>query len=182
MIRVKVKKILANKVAIITGANQGLGLEIAKKYAASGASLMLCARNELLLGSAIEEVRKYISKDQIVLSKQADVSNLQDVRGVIDSTISQIGGCHILVNNAGIYGPMGDIESIDWSEWIKAIEINLYGPILMCRELIPYFKSQHQGKIIQLSGGGATNPMPKLVLTQYPKQLLFVSLKRWLRK
>jgi NAD(P)-dependent dehydrogenase (short-subunit alcohol dehydrogenase family) len=156
------KRILKNKVAIITGANQGLGLEIAKKYAASGANLMLCARNRNLLEGALKEIKQYIAHDQIILAQQVDVSKEKDVSDVVESTLKQLGGCHILVNNAGIYGPKGDVEDVDWAEWIKAIEINVYGSVLMCRELIGHFKQQRYGKVIQLSGGGATNPLPKI--------------------
>lgn len=153
---------LTNKVAIITGANQGLGLEIAKKYAAAGANLMLCARDDILLDGALKEVKKYITNDQIVLVQQMDVSKEKEVSEVVELTLKQLGSCHILVNNAGIYGPKGNVENIDWIEWIKAIEINLYGSVFMCRKLIPHFKKQGYGKVIQLSGGGATNPLPKI--------------------
>jgi NAD(P)-dependent dehydrogenase (short-subunit alcohol dehydrogenase family) len=156
------KKILSRKVAIITGANQGLGFEIAKKYAAAGANLMLCARNEHLLDNALRKVKEYAVDDQVILAQKVDVSNEMDVSSVIESTFNQLGVCHILVNNAGIYGPKGDIEEADWAEWIKAIEINVYGSVLMCRKLIPRFKQQRYGKVIQLSGGGATNPLPKI--------------------
>ena len=66
------------------------------------------------------------------------------------------------MNNAGVYGPMGSIEDVDWDAWVRAIEINLFGSILMCRALLPHFKAQRYGKIIQLSGGGATNPLPRI--------------------
>ena len=153
---------LTNKVAVITGANQGLGLEIAKRYAVAGANLMLCARNEILLDGALKEIKQYITNDQIVLVQQVDVSKEKEVRDLVESTLKQLGACHILVNNAGIYGPKGDVEDLDWAEWVKAIEINVYGSVLMCRELIPHFKQQGYGKVIQLSGGGATNPLPKI--------------------
>lgn len=156
------KKILTDKVAIITGANQGLGFEIAKKYAAAGANLMLCARDEALLAVASREIRKLITNDQLVMTQQIDVSNEIQVTYLVESTLNQFGTCHILVNNAGIYGPKGDIENVDWAEWIKTLEINLYGSVMMCRKLIPYFKKQRYGKVIQLSGGGATNPLPKI--------------------
>ena len=81
---------------------------------------------------------------------------------MVEFTLKQLGACHILVNNAGIYGPKGNFEEVDWIEWTKVIEINVYGSVLMCRELIPHFKKQRYGKIIQLSGGGATNPLPCL--------------------
>ncbi len=151
-----------NKVAIITGANQGLGLEIARKYALAGANLMLCARNGVLLDSALKEIKQYTANNQIVLGQQVDISKEQEVTHVVKSTIKQLGACHILVNNAGIYGPKGNTEDVDWAEWIKTIEINVYGSVMMCRELIPYFKKQRYGKVIQLSGGGATNPLPKI--------------------
>ena len=156
------EKILSRKVAIITGANQGLGFEIAKKYAAAGANLMLCARNEHLLDHALSKVKEYAVDDQVILAQKVDVSNEMDVSSVIESTLNQLGACHILVNNAGIYGPKGNVEDLDWTEWIRAIEINVYGSVLMCRQLMPYFKKQRYGKVIQLSGGGATNPLPKI--------------------
>jgi 3-oxoacyl-[acyl-carrier protein] reductase len=68
----------------------------------------------------------------------------------------------ILVNNAGVYGPFGLIEDNDWSEWVKAIEINLFGTILMCRAFLPHMRASSYGKIINLSGGGATAPLPRI--------------------
>lgn len=155
------KKILSNKVAIITGANQGLGLEIAKTYAAAGANLMLCARDEYLLNAALLEVKRYAVADQEILAQKTDVSSEAEVSNLIDSTFNQLGECHILVNNAGIYGPKGDIDGVNWYEWTKAVEINVYGSVLLCRKLMPHFKQRRYGKVIQLSGGGATNPLPK---------------------
>jgi NAD(P)-dependent dehydrogenase (short-subunit alcohol dehydrogenase family) len=81
---------------------------------------------------------------------------------MVEFTLKQLGDCHILVNNAGIYGPKGNVEDVDWALWIKAIEINVYGSVLMCRKLMPHFKRRGYGKVIQLSGGGATNPLPKI--------------------
>jgi NAD(P)-dependent dehydrogenase (short-subunit alcohol dehydrogenase family) len=66
------------------------------------------------------------------------------------------------VLNAGVYGPMGPTESVDLSEWRRAIDINLFGVLLPCRALIPHFKQAGRGKIIVLSGGGATNPLPNI--------------------
>ena len=74
--------------------------------------------------------------------------------------LESCGRIDILVNNAGIYGPKGAIEDVDWDEWMQAININLLGSVLACREVLPHFKQQRFGKIIQISGGGATTPMP----------------------
>jgi NAD(P)-dependent dehydrogenase (short-subunit alcohol dehydrogenase family) len=155
-------KKLSGKVAIITGANQGLGLEIARKYIAAGADVMLCARNSALLEEAKNELLKSASTNQKILVLKADISVEDEVNELVNLTINELGGCHILVNNAGIYGPKGEIEAIDWQDWIKTIEVNVMGSVLMCRAVLPYFKKQRYGKIIQLSGGGATNPMPYL--------------------
>ena len=70
------------------------------------------------------------------------------------------GKLDIVVNNAGVYGPMGSIETIDWDEWVQAIAINLNGLVYCCRKAVEAFKPQRYGKIINLSGGGATNPLP----------------------
>lgn len=156
------QKILSGKVAIITGANQGFGLEIARKYVSAGADVMLCARNAALLQEAQADLDKLAAPGQKILVKAGDVSAEADVQALVSETLTKLGGCHILVNNAGIYGPKGEIEAIDWIEWIKTIEINVYGSILMCRAILPHFKAQGYGKVIQLSGGGATNPMPRI--------------------
>ncbi len=156
------KKILAGKKAIITGANQGLGFEIAKKYVQAGADVMLCARSATLLDAARAELEAMAAPGQKIVADVADVASEADVQILVANTLKALGGCHILVNNAGVYGPKGEIESVDWAEWVKTIEINVYGSILMCRALLPHFKAQRYGKVIQLSGGGATNPLPRI--------------------
>ncbi len=156
-------KILQDKVAIITGANQGLGLAITKKYIEAGVrGLTICARDSVRLQMASEQLKSLLGTGQNLLARTADVSKPQDVKSLVDATKETYGQIDILVNNAGIYGPMGRIEDIDWMEWVKAIEINLFGSIQMCRAVLPHFRAQRHGKIVQLSGGGATNPLPRL--------------------
>jgi len=153
---------LDNKTAIITGANQGLGFEIAKKFLEAGASVMLCARNRSLLDQARSSLNGLVRPGQQVLSEQADVSSAGDVSHLVETALASFGHIDILVNNAGVYGPKGTAEEVDWNDWVRAIEINLFGSVLMCRSVLPHFKKQGHGKIIQLSGGGATNPLPRL--------------------
>ncbi|MDP4837684.1 MAG: SDR family NAD(P)-dependent oxidoreductase, partial [Burkholderiales bacterium] len=101
------EKVLSGKVAIVTGANQGLGLQIAHRYLAAGADLMLCARNAALLDQARSELLAGASPGQKILAQIADVSVESDVQNVVKQALDQLNGCHILVNNAGVYGPKG---------------------------------------------------------------------------
>jgi NAD(P)-dependent dehydrogenase (short-subunit alcohol dehydrogenase family) len=153
---------LLNKIAIITGGSEGLGFEIAKKFILAGASITICSRNKKNLKSAEFKLKKLLNKNQKLLTIVADISKENDVKKLIKITIRKLGDCSILVNNAGIYGPKNKLEKINWKEWKKTIEINLFGSVLMCKELINHFKKKRYGKIIQLSGGGATNPLPYL--------------------
>jgi len=138
---------LKNKRAIITGASRGLGLDIAKAFMSEGASIITCARS--------------IPEPQVTPNLMvADISNLSDVQRLVTTTLKRLGGIDILVCNAGIFGPIGLTEKVPWEDWIEAIRINLLGTVLCCREVIPHFKKQKSGKIIILSGGGATKPMP----------------------
>jgi NAD(P)-dependent dehydrogenase (short-subunit alcohol dehydrogenase family) len=155
-------RILENRCAIITGASLGLGFEIAKKYLEAGASLMICARNAMLLDKAALELKKLAGSGQSVLALPADVSKPKDVAALVEQALGKFGRVDIVVNNAGIAGPCGAIETVDWQEWIRTVEINLLGSVLLSRAILPHFKQAAGGKIIQLSGGGATNPLPGL--------------------
>ena len=148
--------------AIITGASQGLGHEIAKAYVQAGASVVLCARDVGKLEESRAQVAELAGTGQAVLALPADVSNAADVDAVVHTALDQLTRVHVLVLNAGVYGPMARVEDADWSEWTRAMEINVYGSVLPCRALLPHFKQHRYGKIVQLSGGGATAPLPNI--------------------
>src|SRR5262245_29807466 len=118
---------LAGRVAIITGANQGMGFEIAKKYVVAGAALALCARDDRRLASARAELAQLASSGQRIVVQACDVSKPHDVRVLVETTVRTLGRIDILVNNAGVYGPKGATADVDWNEWVRAIEINVFG-------------------------------------------------------
>lgn len=155
-------KELDGRSALITGANQGLGLAIARAFVEAGASVMICARDADRLEKARAELSTIASPAQTVVARAGDVSQRDHVAEIVATTIETFPQLEILVNNAGVYGPMGLVEDVDWQAWVRAIEINVFGSILTCRALLPHFKARGYGKIIQLSGGGATNPLPRL--------------------
>jgi NAD(P)-dependent dehydrogenase (short-subunit alcohol dehydrogenase family) len=149
---------LRGRSAIITGGSQGFGLAIARAYLGAGARVAICGRDESTLATARAELEKLGD----VIAERANVADEQDVARLVDRALNTFQSIDILVNNAGIYGPLGGIDQIDWSDWVRTIEINLLGSVLLCRALLPHFKKRRRGKIIQLSGGGATNPLPRI--------------------
>lgn len=156
------KRDLEGRTALITGASQGFGVAVARAYVQAGANVVLCARDSTLLEKARAGISRLVDRGQKVTGYQADVSSARDVERLVAITIDAVQRLDILVNNAGVYGPKGPIETVNWDAWVKAIEINLYGSVLMARAVLPHFKVNRYGKIIQLSGGGATNPLPRI--------------------
>lgn len=140
----------------------GLGLEIARAYVKAGASVLLCAREESALGEARDELASLATGDQLVAAEVADVSRPADAVRLVATSLRLFPQLHVLVNNAGLYGPKGSIDEIDWEVWTRAIEVNLLGSVLMARAVLPHFKAHRYGKIVQLSGGGATAPLPRI--------------------
>jgi len=158
-----VRDALAGRTALITGASRGLGLEIARTYLEEGAAgICICGRDAVPLERALEELSKRAAPGQKVLGTVADVSSPEDVARLVELALSGLGEIVILVANAGIYGPKGTLGQTDWSQWKRAVEINLFGSVLPVRELVAHFAERGYGKIVQISGGGATAPMPRL--------------------
>jgi NAD(P)-dependent dehydrogenase (short-subunit alcohol dehydrogenase family) len=135
---------LSGRAALITGASQGLGLAIARAFLAAGADVFLCARE----AATLEEARAGLATEfgaRRVIARRADVSVEADAASVAHDALETFPHLQVLVNNAGIYGPMGPIEDVDWTMWVKALEINLFGSVLMCRALVPHFKKRAYG-------------------------------------
>jgi NAD(P)-dependent dehydrogenase (short-subunit alcohol dehydrogenase family) len=153
---------LAGRQALITGASQGLGLSIARAFVAEGASVFLCARDAATLERAERELAPLCGEGQVIEAEPADVSKPDDVERLVAAATDRFPSLSVLVNNAGVYGPKGPIWEVDWDEWVQAIEINLFGSVLVARALVPHLRRLGQGKIVQLSGGGATSPLPGL--------------------
>jgi 3-oxoacyl-[acyl-carrier protein] reductase len=173
---------LKNVNALITGGSQGLGKVIAEHFLREGANVVICARNKKELSGTRDELAKKFPA-QKVSARVCDVSDEKLVSGLVTFALRELGSLQALVLNAGIYGPMGPTESVSLDEWRRALDINLFGVLLPCRAVIPHFKadfSRSRGneaqiknksetphvvsykKIIILSGGGATNPLPNI--------------------
>ncbi|MBI1735562.1 MAG: SDR family oxidoreductase [Candidatus Rokubacteria bacterium] len=162
--------------AVITGASLGLGRAIAEAYVREGAHVVLMARGEAALhttADALTAMRP--SRRQRVVTVAGDVASVADVARLRAAAEGALPFVDVLVNNAGVYGPMGRLEDVDWRAWVDAIAIDLIGTAAVCRAFIPLFRARHEGalgsargalgsaraKIINLSGGGATAPLPR---------------------
>jgi len=153
---------LRDRFALITGASQGLGAEIAQHFVANGASVLLCARSAEKLREQAQLLTPKLADGARVVTVVADVGEPKDVDTVFATLRAEFPRLDILVNNAGVYGPMGNIEDVDWDQWVDAIRINLLGLVYCCRLAMPMLRAQRHGKIINVSGGGATNPLPAI--------------------
>jgi len=146
--------------AVITGANQGFGLEMARTFLQEGANIFICARDGKKLEAAANSLRKIGGGE--VKTVIADMSREEDVAHLASEAIKAFGRIHVLVNNAGVYGPKGPSEQVDSAEWVHAVQINLFGVFFACKHFVPHMKARGGGRIINMSGGGATAPLPRI--------------------
>ncbi len=155
---------LLGRNAIITGASQGLGRVIAQRFVAAGASVVICARDAQVLAESTDALRATtVQPGQRIVAQACDVADEAAVERLFALADAEFDGpLHVLVNNAGIYGPKGPTDEVDLAEWRQCVEINLFGTLLPCRSAMRRFKRSGYGKIVNLSGGGATNPMPNV--------------------
>jgi NAD(P)-dependent dehydrogenase (short-subunit alcohol dehydrogenase family) len=153
---------LQNLVTVVTGASQGLGRAIAEQFVKEGAHVAICARDHRLLETVRNDLETRTNSGQRILACAGDVSSQEQMDELFLRIEQEIGLVDVLVNNAGVYGPKGPSESVDLDEWIRALNINLVGTFIPSRLAIAQMKKKGSGKIINLSGGGATNPLPRL--------------------
>lgn len=137
--------------AIVTGGGTGIGQAIAVMLAQEGANVVICGRRELPLEQTVERIGS-MGMDAIAI--QADVSAQDDVQLVVDQTMNEFGAMDILVNNAGIGGG-GYIHNHGIETWDHVLAINLRGPFLMARAVLPIMRKQARGEIVNISSESA---------------------------
>ncbi len=138
---------LKGKVAIITGGGTGIGRGIALALAGEGVRVVICGRRQARLDEVLSLIRESGGEG---LAIQADVSQEKDVTRVVKLTRETFGDLDILINNAGISG--GDqIHLHDLQDWEKVMAVNLRGPFLMSRAVLPWMRARRSGHIINIS-------------------------------
>ena len=148
---------LTGKVALVTGGSKGIGRAIALGLAAEGARLAICARARAGLDRVAAEVRERWKQDIVAIS--ANLSELTEVERVVTAARERLGRIDILVNNAGaIRG--GAFLDIPDAQWIHDWNLKLLGYIRMSRAVFPLMQAQGGGRIVNVIGAAARNPMP----------------------
>lgn len=150
--------LLAGRTALITGGGRGIGAAIAIAFAHEGARLLIASRSEAQLKIVAEQCSSVGAECTVSV---ADVSVQTAVSSVVSEAIGKLGTVDILVNAAGIYGPIGPIVEIDIDDWVRALHVNLLGTLFTCRAVLPTMIERRTGTIINFSGGGATSPLPR---------------------
>lgn len=145
---------IKNKVAIVTGASEGIGREIARQLHSSGAKVVLAARTQ----KALAELEKELPGSYAV---QTDMRRPDAIQNLVDSTIQQFGRIDILVNNAG-QGMYAPVEKIDLSEYQNIFELNVIAVIRMMQAVIPRMRGQGGGMILNISSMVSKNYYPGL--------------------
>jgi len=138
---------LKGKVALITGASQGIGKAIALTLAEEGCNLAICARRKEALDSSAKEIR---AKGVEVLAIQSDVTKPEDNKNFVSQAAKKFGRIDILVNNAG-YGNASDPMELPEEIFRHHMDLMLFGPIQLIREVVPHMRKQGWGRIINIS-------------------------------
>lgn len=138
---------LSHRCAVVTGAAQGIGLAIARRLLASGATVSFWDRDADLLAATVEQ----IGKAKTVSHEIVDVSQPESVAAATKATIEKLGKIDILVANAGIAGPNHKSWEYPIDAWKQIIDINLTGVFLCCRAIVPYMLQQNYGRIVNVA-------------------------------
>ncbi len=161
--------------ALVTGGGRGIGRAIALALAQAGWAVAVTARSANELNETVS-----LSPNRM-LAVPADIADPADVRAMVQRVERELGPIDLLVNNAGMAGPVGPFWESDPAEWWRNQEVNLRGPMLCCREIVPGMVARKAGRIINVASGAGFRPFPdlsayvvsKCALIRFSEQLAF---------
>ena len=166
---------------VITGAGRGIGQHIAETFAREGANLALCARSRDEVTAAGRSLAERFGVR--VVTHPVDVSSEPEVAGFAGLVEARLGGVDVLVNNAGVYGPVGPLTRVDLVAWVSALNIDLLGVVHCIRVFGPLMEAGGGGRIVNLAGGGIGGPnQPANVSAYTSSKAAVVSLTETLAK
>ena len=148
---------LKGKNVVVTGAARGLGQSVALAFAREGASVAICSRDSKALRETTKQIQGLEAR---CFAERCDVTRSGEVRRFLSDVAREWGRIDVLVSNAAIQGAIGPFVESDERDWLQTIQINLLGTFLVLKNVLPYMIRQRSGRIITLSGGGATSSRP----------------------
>ena len=167
---------LDSRVAIVSGASRGIGRDIAVVLAREGARVVVAARTERegdyrISGSIDTTVERIRSEGGVAIGVRCDVTKDEEIEDLVKRTMDEYGRVDILVNNAAIYTP-GTVLEVQPRHWDLSYRINIRGPFMTCRTVLPHMIEQGGGHIINISGsaskGPGSGPYDDVTTSTYP--------------
>ena len=149
--------ILKDKIAIVTGGSRGIGKAVVKSLAEAGCKVTVAS----IVPEDLKALQEELLKDGLRIEiEELDVSDYAQVQKAVSEVVKKFGTVDILVNAAGIYGPIGLFRDNDIKKWAQTIQVNLMGTVNCVHAVLPIMMKNNTGKIINFSGGGAVNNFP----------------------
>ena len=147
---------LQGRNAVVTGGAQGIGRAITERFLESGASVAIWDRDDTLAQQTATELK---SRGRVIAVK-VDVTQFSDIEKARDATLKELGRIDILVNNAGITGPNVTTWEYPVDAWQSVMRINLDGPFMCCKAIVPSMIAQNYGRIVNIASvaGKEGNP------------------------
>ena len=146
---------LSDVTALVTGASQGIGRQIARTFAEEGASVVLAARSD-----GIYETADLIGSDGECLPVETDVADEESVKATVEAAVEEYGGLDCVVNNAGIAGPTAPVEDVTVEEWQTTMDVNVMGMFLTVKHAAPHLRESDRGSVVNLSSISGKRPLP----------------------
>ncbi len=144
---------IAGKRVLVTAAATGIGATVAARFAAEGAAVYVCDVDE-------EALADYLAGQPGISGVVADVADPAEVDGLVAAATGELGGLDVLVNNAGVAGPVAPVEDMDVEGWRRTLDVNLTGAFLCVRAAVPHLKAAGGGSIAVMSSNAGKMGLP----------------------
>jgi NAD(P)-dependent dehydrogenase (short-subunit alcohol dehydrogenase family) len=152
---------LTGQAALVTGGGRGLGRAFALALAKAGAKVAVTARTAAEVRETVEMVERDGGQ---AVGIPGDVADPGAVTEIVKTVESKLGPLEILVNNAGVLGPVGYNWNVNSEDWWRTFEVNMRGPFLCARAVLPGMLARRRGRIVNISSGAAFNSFPQMAV------------------
>lgn len=143
----------------ISGGTSGLGQAMVQHFVSAGKSVVFCSRSEESVNVTLKNLKSFSTRNQLILGFSNDVSNRITTAEMFKKLEALEININVLICNAGVIGPISKFLENKFEDWEDSFNVNLYGTMNLVSEILPSMVSRKRGRIIHISGGGATSPL-----------------------